>query len=120
MGGALPARRLLDGVLLEAQPVRGPPTDELIGSLKPGSPPSTTRCHCPALNTPPDPGNTEGEMEIHTCSRKAGEGDETAGWRHRLKGPELEWTPGVGDGQGGLACCDSRGRKESAATERLN
>ena len=30
------------------------------------------------------------------------------------------WTPGVGDGQGGLACCDSRGRKESDATERLN
>ena len=31
-----------------------------------------------------------------------------------------EWTPGVGDGQGGLACCDSWGRKESDTTERLN
>ena len=31
-----------------------------------------------------------------------------------------ERTPGVGDGQGGLACCDSRGRKESDTTERLN
>ena len=31
-----------------------------------------------------------------------------------------EWTPGVGDGQGCLACCDSRGRKESDTTERLN
>ena len=30
------------------------------------------------------------------------------------------WTPGVGDGQGGLACCDSWGRKESDATEQLN
>ena len=32
----------------------------------------------------------------------------------------LIWTPGVGDGQGGLACCDSLGRKESDTTERLN
>ena len=30
-----------------------------------------------------------------------------AGWHHRLNGHESEWTPGVGDGQGGLACCDS-------------
>ena len=33
---------------------------------------------------------------------------------------ECEWTPGVGDGQGVLACCDSWGRKESDTTERLN
>ena len=46
--------------------------------------------------------------------------DETAGWHHRLDECELEWTPGVGDGQGGLACCDSWGRKESDTTERLN
>ena len=39
---------------------------------------------------------------------------------HRLDGHEFEWTPGVGDGQGGLACCDSWGRKESESTERLN
>ena len=32
----------------------------------------------------------------------------------------LEYTPGVGDGQGGLACCDSQGHKESDTTERLN
>ena len=32
----------------------------------------------------------------------------------------FEWTPGVGDGQGGLACCNSWGRKESDTTERLN
>ena len=32
---------------------------------------------------------------------------------------EFEWTPGVGNGQGGLACCDSWGRKESDTTERL-
>ena len=35
-------------------------------------------------------------------------------------GREFEWTLGVGDGQGGLACCDSWGRKESDTTERLN
>ena len=46
--------------------------------------------------------------------------DEMAGWHHWLAGPESEWTPGVGDGQGGLACCDSWGRKESDMTEQLN
>ena len=46
--------------------------------------------------------------------------DEMAGWHHWLAGRESEWTPGVGDGQGGLACCDSWGRKESDTTERLN
>ena len=37
--------------------------------------------------------------------------DEMAGWHHRLNGCEFEWTPGVGDGQGGLACCNSWGRR---------
>ena len=46
--------------------------------------------------------------------------DEMAGWHHRLNGHESKWTLGVGDGQGGLACCDSWGRKESDTTERLN
>ena len=40
-------------------------------------------------------------------------------WHHRLNGHGFEWTPGVGDGQGGLACCGSWGRKESDMTERL-
>ena len=39
------------------------------------------------------------------------------GWHHRLSGHEFEQTPGVGDGQGGLECCDSRGRKELDLTE---
>ena len=46
--------------------------------------------------------------------------DEMAGWHHRLDGLESEWTPGVDDGQGGLACCDSWGCKELDMTERLN
>ena len=46
--------------------------------------------------------------------------DEMAGWHHRLDGHEFEWTPGVGDGQGGLVCCNSWSRKESDTTERLN
>ena len=50
-------------------------------------------------------GTTEGEM---------------AGWHHWLDGHEFEWTQGIGDGQGGLACWDSWGRKESDMTERLN
>ena len=43
-----------------------------------------------------------------------------AGWHHRLDGHGVGWTLGVGDGQGGLACCSSWGRKESDTTERLN
>jgi len=42
-----------------------------------------------------------------------------AGWHHWLDGHESEWSPGVGDGQGGLVCCDSWGCKESDTTERL-
>ena len=43
--------------------------------------------------------------------------DEMAGWHHRLNGREFGWTPGVGDGQGGLACCNSWSHKESDTTE---
>ena len=46
--------------------------------------------------------------------------DEMAGWHHRLDGCGFEWTPGVGDGQGGLVCCNSWGCKESDTTEQLN
>ena len=46
--------------------------------------------------------------------------DEMAGWHHWLDRHEFEWTPGVGDGQGGLVCCISWGHKESDTTERLN
>ena len=46
--------------------------------------------------------------------------DEMVGWHHQLNGHEFEKTPGVGDGQGGLACCSPWGRKESDTTERLN
>ena len=46
--------------------------------------------------------------------------DEMSGWHDRLNGCEFECTLGVGDGQGGLACCDSWGCKESDTTEQLN
>ena len=52
-----------------------------------------------------------------------GEGDDRgwdARWHHGLYGHESEWTPGVGDGQGGLAYCNSWDRKELDTTERLN
>ena len=42
------------------------------------------------------------------------------GWHDRLNGHGFEWTLGVGDGQGGLACCGSWGHKESDTTEWLN
>ena len=53
-----------------------------------------------------DAGSDWGQEEKGTTE------DEMAGWHHRLDGRESEWTPGDGDGQGGLACCDSWGRKE--------
>ena len=46
--------------------------------------------------------------------------DEMAGWHHWLDGRESGWTLGVGDGQGGLACCNTWGCKESDTTEWLN
>ena len=45
--------------------------------------------------------------------------DEMDGWHHLLNGRESQWTPGAGEGQGGLACCDSWGHKESDMTEQL-
>ena len=49
--------------------------------------------------------------------RRRGRQDEMAGWHHQLDAHEFEWTLGVGDGQGGLACCYSWGCKESDTTE---
>ena len=46
--------------------------------------------------------------------------DEMIGWYHQHNGHGFGWTPGVGDGQGGMACCGSWGRKESDMTERPN
>ena len=46
--------------------------------------------------------------------------DEMGGWHHPLNGHGFGWTPGVGDRQGGMVCCDSWGRKESVMTKRLN
>ena len=62
----------------------------------------------------PDAGRDWGQEEKGTTE------DEMAGWHHRLDGHESQWTPGVGDGQGGLACCDSWGRRELDTTERLD
>ena len=61
-----------------------------------------------------DAGRDWGQEEKETTQ------NEMAGWHHGLNGHESEWTPGDGDGQGGLACCDSWGRKESDTTEQLN
>ena len=45
--------------------------------------------------------------------------DEMIGWHHQLNGYESEKAPGVGYGQGNLACCSSQGHKESDTTEQL-
>ena len=60
-----------------------------------------------------DAGRDWGQEEKGTAEH------EMAGWHHWLDGHESQWIPGVGVGQGGLACCDSWGRKESAMTEWL-
>ena len=62
----------------------------------------------------PDAGKDWGQEEKGTTE------DEIAGWHHRLNGHEFEGTPGIGDRQGGLACCNSWGGKESETTEWLN
>ena len=62
----------------------------------------------------PDAGRDWGQKEKGTTE---GEMD---GWHHRLNTHGFEWTLGVGDGQGGLVCCSSWGRKELDTTEWLN
>ena len=62
----------------------------------------------------PDAGKDWGQEEKGTTE------DEMVGWHHWLHGHGSGWTPGVGDGQGGLACCGSWGCKESDVTEWLN
>ena len=52
--------------------------------------------------------------------RRRGRQDEMIGWHHRVNGHEFEQAPGVGDGQGSLACCSPWGHKELDTTERLN
>ena len=61
-----------------------------------------------------DAGRDWGQEEKRTTE------DEMAGWHHRLDGHEFGWTPGAGNGRGGLACCDSWGHKELDMTEWLN
>ena len=62
----------------------------------------------------PDAGKDWGQEEKGTTE------DEMVGWHHRFDGHGLGRTPGVNDGQGGLVCCNSWGRKESDMTEPLN
>jgi len=61
----------------------------------------------------PDAGRNWGQEEKGTTE------DEMAEWHPLLDGHESQWTPGVCDGQGGLACCNLWGHKESDMTERL-
>ena len=64
--------------------------------------------------TDPDAGKDWGQEE------KGMTEDEMVGWHHRHNRHGFGWTPGVGDGQGGLACCGSQGCKELDTTEWLN
>ena len=62
----------------------------------------------------PDAGKDWGQEEKGTIEV------EMVGWHHWLDGHRFGWTPGVGDGQGSLACCGSWGCKELDMTEWLN
>ena len=62
----------------------------------------------------PDAGKEWGQKEKGTTE------DEMVIWHHQLNGHGFVWTPGFGDGQGGLAYCSSWSRKESDTTEWLN
>ena len=62
----------------------------------------------------PDAGKDWGQEEKGTTE------DEMVGWHRQLDGHGFGWTPGVGDGQGGLAWCSSWGLKQLDMTERLN
>ena len=107
-------RRLLRVPWKEIQPVR-PKGDQSWASI--GR--TDTEAETPVLWPPhvkswligkdSDAGRDWGQEEKGTTE------DEMAGWHQPSS--EFEWTPGVGDGQGGLACCNSRGYKESDATE---
>ena len=71
-------------------------------------PPDAKSC---LIGKDPDAGKDRRQEEKRTTE------DEMVGWHHQIEGHEFEQAPGVGDGQGGLACCSSWGRKELDTTE---
>ena len=82
------------------------------------------KAHAPIL-WPPDANNwligrDLGAGKDRRWEEKGITEDETVGWHHWLNAHEFEQAPGVGDGQGSLACCSPRGSKESDMTELLN
>ena len=78
------------------------------------------KCLCYFLLGPLQSGATGRERDWGQEEKGTTEEDEMAGWHHWLDAHEFGWTPGVGNGQGGLVCCNSRGHKELDTTERLN
>ena len=103
------ARRSNQSILKEISP--GCSLEELMLKLKVLWPPHEKSW---LTGKDPDVGRDWGQEEKETTE------DEMAQWHHRLNGREFEWTLGDGDGQGGLACYDSWGRKELDMTEWLN
>ena len=96
------ARRSNQSILKEISP----------GCSSEGMMPSHTKSWL--IGKDPDAGRDWGQEKKGTIE------DEMPGLHHWFDGHEFEWTPGFGDGQGGLACCDSWGLKESHTTDRLN
>ena len=103
------ARRSNQSILKEINP--GIPLEGMMLKLKLFCPPHVKSW---LIGKDFDVGRDWGQEEKGTTE------DEMAGCHHWLDGHEFDWAPAVGDGQGGLACCDSWCRKESDTTERLN
>ena len=104
------ARRSNQSILKEISP--GVSLEEMMLRRNSSSWPPYVKC-C-LIGKDSDAGRDWGQEEKGTTE------DEMPGWHHWLDGCESEWTLGVGDGQGGLACCGSWGRTESDMTEWLN
>ena len=101
--------------LLRVPWTAGRSNQSILKEISPGETPVLWPPHAKSwlIGKDSDAGRDWGQEEQGTTE------DEMAEWQHWLDGCESEWTPWVGDGQGGLACCDSWGRKESDTTERL-
>ena len=95
----------------------------ILKEISPGSGRTDIEAETPIL-WPPDVKNwliwKDPDVGKNWRQEEKGTEDEMVGWHHWLNEHEFEWTPGVGNGQGGLACCCPWGRKESDTTEWLN
>ena len=66
---------------------------------------------------PPDADSFEKTLMLGKTEGRRRRGQQRMRWHHRHNGHGFGWIPGIGNGQGGLVCCNSWGQKESDPTE---